>query len=169
MFNRRLYFLFPDTAHARAAVRDLDGLAVKPDHIHTVARADMDLGDLPVATDPQRHDALALIEKGLWHGNLLVFALATAVLAAAVVAGSMLWSVLALAVMVITVAGGSWFAMRAPHTHLDEFHQAIRHGEILLMVDVTRDCIEEIEAMMQRRHPESVAGGSGWTPGLFGV
>jgi len=169
MFKRRLYFLFPDTAHARAAVRDLDGLSVKPDRIHTVARADIDLGDLPVATELQRRDELARIENRLWHSNLLVFALATAVLAAAVVAGSLLWSVLALAVMVITVAGGSWFAMRVPHTHLDEFRQAIRHGEILLMVDVSHDCVEEIEAMMEVRHPEAVIGGNGWLPGVPGV
>jgi hypothetical protein len=167
--KRRLYFLFPDVALARAAVRDLMNLDVAPSRLHTIARSDIDLGDLPVATDPQRHDALAQIEKGLWNGNLVLFVLAAIGLALALLLGSIVWAVLAALVMVASLAGGAWFAMRLPHVHLDEFRAALQHGEILLMVDVTRDCIEEIEALMQRRHPESVAGGSGWTPDLFGV
>jgi len=51
----------------------------------------------------------------------------------------------------------------------DEFHEALRHGELLLMVDVSRDCVEDVEELMRRRHPEAVAGGSGWTPDVFGV
>jgi len=39
----------------------------------------------------------------------------------------------------------------------------------LLMVDVSRDGMEDVEALMRRRHPEAVAGGSGWTPDVFGV
>jgi len=167
--KRRLYFLFPDVELTRAAVQDLMRLDVAPSRLHTIARGDIDLGDLPVATDPQRHDALAQIEKGLWNGNLVLFVLAAIGLALAFVLGSIVWAVLAVLVMVASLAGGAWFAMRLPHVHLDEFRAALQHGEILLMVDVTRDCIEEIEALMQRRHPESVAGGSGWTPDLFGV
>jgi len=167
--KRRLYFLFPDAGQARAAVHDLMRLDVAPDRLHTIARPDIGLDDLPVATDPQRRDALAQIEKGLWNGNLALFALAAVGLALAIVFGAIGWAALAVLVMAVSVAGGAWFAMRLPHVHLDEFRAALRHGEILLMVDVTRDCIEEIEAMMQRRHPESVAGGSGWTPDLFGV
>lgn len=56
-----------------------------------------------------------------------------------------------------------------PTTHLDEFHEALRHGELLLMVDVSRDCVEDVEELMRRRHPEAVNGGSGWTPDAFGV
>jgi hypothetical protein len=56
-----------------------------------------------------------------------------------------------------------------PTIHLDEFHEAIRHGELLLMVDVSRDCVEDVEELMRRRHPEAVTGGSVWTPDAFGV
>ena len=35
--------------------------------------------------------------------------------------------------------------------------------------DASRDCMEDVEEMMRRRHPEAVAGGSGWTPDVFGV
>jgi pheromone shutdown protein TraB len=56
-----------------------------------------------------------------------------------------------------------------PMVHLDEFHDALRHGELLLMVDVSRDCVEDVEELMRRRHPEAVTGGSVWTPDAFGV
>ena len=53
--------------------------------------------------------------------------------------------------------------------HLDEFHAALQHGELLLVVDVSRDCVEDVEELMRRRHPEAVTGGSAWTPDAFGV
>ena len=56
-----------------------------------------------------------------------------------------------------------------PTTHLDEFHEALRHSELLLMVDVSRDGVEDVEELMRRRHPEAVNGGSGWTPDALGV
>jgi hypothetical protein len=167
--KRRMYFLFPDVERTRVAVNDLRTLDIDLAHMHTIARADIDLGDLPVATDPQRHDALAYLEDRLWGGNLLLFGLATVALVAAGLAGSVILALLALLVMIASVTAGAWFAMRIPQTRLSEFRQALQHGEILLLVDVSRDCIEEIEALMQRRHPEAVVGGSGWTPGAFGV
>ena len=53
--------------------------------------------------------------------------------------------------------------------HLDAFHAALQHGELLLVVDVSRDCVEDVEELMRRRHPEAVTGGSAWTPDAFGV
>jgi len=167
--KRRMYFLFPDTDRARVAVNDLKGLDVAPEHIHTIARADIDLAGLPAATNPQRHDALAQIENGLWRGNLLVFVLATVGLIAAAAAGAVVWMLLALLVMAVTVTGGAWFAMSIPPTHIDEFRQALEHGEILLLVDVSRDCVDEIQALMEVRHPEAVVGGNGWLPGVPGI
>lgn len=167
--KRRLYFLFPDTTQAHIAVDDLVGLGVGPEQMHTVARAGTDLAGLPEATDRQRCDTLAHLEDGLWNGNLVVFGLAAIGLLAAVVAGYWVLALLAILVMVVTVASGAWFAIRAPHVHLGEFRQALHHGEILLMVDVARDRIEDVERLIERRHPEAVTGGSDWAPGLFGT
>ena len=73
------------------------------------------------------------------------------------------------AVMIASLVGGALFALRLPATHLDEFREALHHGELLLMVDVSRDCVEDVEELIRRRHPEAVAGGSAWTPDAFGV
>lgn len=167
--KRRLYFLFPDPATARRAVADLTANGVAMEQMHTVARDGVDVSDLPPATAAQRRDLLCRIERGLWNCNLAVFAVALALLVAGWAFDNTLVWVPALAVMVLTVGGGALFALRVPGVHLDEFRAALAHGEILLMVDVSRDCVESVEELMLRLHPEAVPGGSSWTPDAFGV
>jgi hypothetical protein len=167
--KRRLYFLFSDSGQARSAVADLDGLGVDREHIHVLARPDTNLSGLPPATERQRRGILKRLEKTLWGGNLVLFGIAFAGLVLAVVFGSVAGMVLATAVMIASFVSGALFALRMPMVHLDEFHEELRHGELLLMVDVSRDCVEDVEELMRRRHPEAVTGGSGWTPDAFGV
>lgn len=167
--KRRLYFLFSDTGQARSAVADLAGLSVDPGHMHVLARPGTDLSGLPPATERQRRDFLMHLEKTLWGGNLVLFGLAFAGLALAAVFGSVPGMVLAAAVLIASFTSGALFALRMPLVHLNEFHEALRHGELLLMVDVSRDCVEDVEELMRRRHPDVVTGGSGWTPDAFGV
>ena len=167
--KRRLYFLFSDNGQARTAVADLAGIGVDAGHMHVVARPGVDVSGLPPATERQRRDVLKRLDKTLWGGNLVLFGAAVAALILSVVFGSAVGIVLAGAVMIVSITGGALFAMRLPSIHLDEFHEELRHGELLLMVDVSRDCVEDVEELMRRRHPEAVAGGSGWTPDVFGV
>jgi hypothetical protein len=65
--------------------------------------------------------------------------------------------------MTLTLVAGALFALHVPDTHLDEFRGALSHSEILLMVDVPRQRVAEIEEMVRRRHPEAIPGGIGWT------
>lgn len=169
MMKRRLYFLFSNTGQARAAVADLDGLGVDADHMHVLARPGVDLSGLPPATERQRRDVLKRLDTILWGGNLVLFGIAFAGLILAMAIGNTIGIVLASAFLITSFTGGAIFALRLPTTHLDEFNEALRHGELLLMVDVSRDCMEDVEELMRRRHPEAVAGGSGWTPDVFGV
>lgn len=167
--KRRLYFLFSNIGQARTAVADLDGLGVDAEHMHVLARPDLDLSGLPPATERQRHDVLKRLDTILWGGNLILFGTAFAALVLTLAFGNTIGIVLASAVMIASFTGGALFALRLPTIHLDEFHEALRHGELLLMVDVSRDCVEDVEELMRRRHPEAVAGGSSWTPDVFGV
>ena len=169
LMKRRLYFLFTDTAATRAAVRDLGSIGVDRIYMHTVARDDIDLGDLPPATERQRHDLLRRVERTLWDGNLAVFGLAFAGLIISLGYGNLTGMVLSGAIMIVTFVSGALFALRTPTTHLDEFREALHHGEVLLMVDVSRDCMDDVEQYMRRLHPDAVTGGSAWTPDAFGV
>ena len=167
--KRRLYFLFSDTGQARKAVSDLDGIGVDAGHVHVLARPGIDLSDLPPATERQRHDVLKRLDQTLWGGNLMLFGAAFAGLVLTVVSSNVIGMVLSVAVMIASVTGGALYALRMPVVHLEEFHEALRHGELLLMVDVPRDCVEDVEELMRRRHQEAVAGGSAWTLDAFGV
>lgn len=167
--KRRLYFLFSDNAQARSAVADLEGAGIEANHIHVLARSEAELRDLPPATDHQRHDLLKWIETTLWGGNLVLFGLAVAGLLLAVFFGNLMGAVLSLSVIIVSFTGGALFALHMPKTHLNDFQDALQRGELLLMVDVTRDCVDTVETLMRHRHPEAVTGSSTWTPGAFGI
>ncbi len=167
--KRRLYFLFPDLAHARIAFADLKGIGVDPALVHAIARPGVDLTGLPQATERQRHDLLGRLERLFWNGNLALFALALGAFVLAATLDSTAGMIASGLIMVASVAAGAWYAISAPNVHLDEFHSALEHGEILLLVDVSRDCVSDVEELMYRRHPEAVIAGSGWTPNIFGV
>jgi hypothetical protein len=58
---------------------------------------------------------------------------------------------------------GAWASSLAgtavPNSQLARFHPDIERGKVLMMVDVPLRRIEEITALVVRRHPEAVVGG----------
>ena len=169
MLYRRLYFLFPDAVHARRVTRELNQAGVDEQHIHAVAREGADLSALPAATVRQRQDAAGRIEAVAWNSNLALFAAAAVALLAALFLQSLWLAIGALVLMSATFLGGAWFALRVPDVHLDEFREAIAHGEIVLMVDVPPKRVAEIEDLVHRRHPEANVGGVGWSIEGLGI
>ena len=161
--NRRLYFLLPDVEHARSVVRELLTAGVTPEHVHALSRPDVDLQDLPQASGRQRSDFAARLESVLWNGNLLVFLSALLLMVAlAYLQFAWYWLLLPAGIMLMTFFLGEEFTRRIPDVHLAEFRDALRHGEILLMVDVPASRVERIESMVHKHHPEAVTGGVGW-------
>jgi hypothetical protein len=167
--NRRLYFIFADKLQALQAVADLTQAGVDQGHIHALARASVDLGTLPPATEPQRRDLAWRLENAVWRGNLVLFALGLLALLAGIFTGSITVSLLAMAVMLATFISGALFAYQVPDAHLDEFRGALAHGDIVLLVDVPRRRHGEIEELMRQLHPEAVPGGSSWTIDGIGI
>lgn len=165
---RRLFFLLPDESHAVAFVQDLERAGVEHRHIHAIAGKGRTLEGLPPATVRQQHDAVWRIEHWLWNANLALFLLAAAGLVFALANGLWVWAAAALVVMAGTFLGGALFTLRVPDTHLDEFHNALAHGEIVLLVDVPKARVAEIEDLA-RRHPEVTPGGVGWTLEALGI
>lgn len=161
--KRRLYFLLPDTSHARSAVKDLEASGIDLDALHVIARPGTDLDGLPVATGRQRRDLGERLETALWDGNLGVFFIAlVALLVMTLMQLAWYWLLIPAAFMLVSFAAGVVFTSHVPNVHLSEFRDAVRHGEILLMVDVPVVDVEQVETLVHRHHPEAVAGGVGW-------
>ena len=161
--KRRLYFLLPDPEHTRTVVKELEASGMGTDAQHVIARPGTDLDGLPVASERQRRDFSARLETVLWDGNLAVFFIALfALLVMAYLGLGWFWLLLPAAVMLATLTAGIVFTSRIPNVHLSEFQDAVRHGEILLMVDVPVWRVEDIETLVHRHHPEAVTGGVGW-------
>ena len=73
------------------------------------------------------------------------------------------WILIPFTLMAVTFLVGSFFTLHLPNAHLDEFKSAIKHGEILLMVDVPLRQVKPLEDFIHHQHPEAVVGGVGWT------
>ena len=169
MFHRRLYFLLADEPQAIQVVADIESARIERQHIHAIAGRGATLTQLPQATEPQRRDAARRLERVAWLGNLALFALALIGLIVSLVWDARTGQVLSATVMALTFVAGALFAMRVPDTHLDEFHGALSHSEVLLMVDVPASRMAEIEKLVGRRHPEAIPGGTSWTIEAWGL
>ena len=167
--NRRLYFLLPDKAHAEAVVDELVHEGITTGHIHALGNRQTSLDGLPIASLRQTNDAASHIETYLWNANLLSFIIALSILLIMLfTAGWSLWLLAPAALMLANFLAG-WRFTRLPNTHLGEFRDALSHGEILLMVDVTETRVAAVEAQVHRHHPEATAGGVSWGTPAFGL
>ncbi len=166
---RRLYFLFPDADHVSRVVDALDRAGIAKRHLHAVARPGIDLSELPVASARQRQDMGLRMERILWSGNLLVFFVALVVFLVAMSQGLWPVAIVAAMVMLVTFIAGERFATKVPNMHLDAFNEALTHGEVLLMVDVPKQRVFEIEELVHRHYPDASVGGVGWTLEAMGL
>ena len=161
--GRRLYFLLPDVAHAKAVVAKLETNGVERKYTNVTAAKGIDLEGLPLASLNQRMDLGARLETIFWDGNLVLFFLALmALIVLILMSVSGIWLVLASTIMLTTFMVGVGFTKYIPNVHLSEFADALRHQEILLMVDVPAGQVARVEKLIHHNHPEAVAGGVGW-------
>lgn len=160
---RRLYYSFPTAEQALRVVSELQTLGVPVERMHSLAKPGVDLKGLPIANDAQRTDRTWNWERLFWYGNLAFFAVALTLAALAVYAALPGWAMVAALAAIAAVILGDRFAVRLPHAHLSELRVPLRHGEVVLLVDVPRDRVHEIEQSVSRHHPEAGLGGVGWT------
>lgn len=160
---RRLYFTLPDLNTAHTVVDELLLKRVEERHIHVIAKEGTPLGDLPEASLLQKSDFIPAMERGVAMGG------ATGVLAgiAAITlppAGLVLGGGAILAAGLLGAGLGTWISgmigMDVGNSQIRQFESAIQAGEILLMVDVTKDRISEIEELVKTHHPDANIGGT---------
>lgn len=160
---RRLYFLVPDIDHTRKIVDELLLARVDEKHIHVMAKEGTPLEDLPEAKLSQKSDLIPALERGLTLGGItgmVVGLVAITIPPAGVILGGG-------AILGSTLAGagvGAWMAtmigVDVPSTRLTMFEEAIKNGEFLMMVDVAKDRVEEIDDLVKKHHPEAEIKGT---------
>jgi len=158
---RRIYWMLPDLASARATMNDLLMARIDYRHMHFVGREDSDMSGLHAANVLQTSDFVRSAEMGLIIGVSVGGLLGALVAVLYPIAGDEpQWGVAA----VVTMAGaliGPWassmIGISTPSERLKRFTPRIEQGQILLMVDVPVWRVEQIEARLRARHPDAQA------------
>jgi hypothetical protein len=157
--RRRIYWLLPDLDSARRTMDDLLLARIAEQHMHFVAREDVDLGGLHPANILQTSDVVRSAQLGLVVGG--VGGAVLGVLAAIffpIVGDQPQWGMVAVLAM-LGAAFGAWssslIGVSTPSHRLKRFESAIEQGQVLLMVDVPRSRVDEIESRLQALHPEA--------------
>lgn len=157
--RRRIYWLLPDLESARRTMDDLLLARIAEGHIHFVGREGTDMSGLHAANVLQTSDLIRSAEMGLVIGGAAGGVLGAIVAVAYPVFGDKpQWGLIA----VLAIAGacfGAWasslIGVSVPSKRLKRFEGAIEQGRLLLMVDVPRRRVEEIEQRLQALHPEA--------------
>lgn len=166
--NQRLYFLLPDREHTLDVIKQLVEHGFNTRQMHTLTGKGLSTDGLPGSNNMLRGDLAGRLEFWGWHSNLALFFILAVALVAMVLMNAGLWMLLPLGLMIVTFLLGERFT-HLPNTHLSEFADAMKHGEILLMVDASSEQANEVEHCVQDHHPEAVAGGSSWNTPMLGT
>jgi hypothetical protein len=157
--RRRIYWLLPDSASARRTMDDLLLARISEPHIHFVAREDADMSGLHSANVLQSSDIVRAAQAGLVIGGAVGAVLGVIVALFFPVFGEAPeWGMVAVLSIVGAVFGvwsSSMIGVSTPNNRLKRFGAAIEQGQILLMVDVPRSRVHDIEARLQALHPEA--------------
>jgi hypothetical protein len=159
---KRIYFLVPNTTIAKKVVHDLLLARVEERHIHVLAKTGTPLENLPEATFLQKSDFIPALEQGLALGGLS--GILAGVVAVALPTGLVLGGGAVLALSLAGAGVGAWMSSMVgssiDNRRIQQFAKAIEKGELLMMVDVPRLRVEEIEQLVQKHHPEAECEGT---------
>ncbi|MCU7940654.1 MAG: hypothetical protein KZQ64_11625 [gamma proteobacterium symbiont of Bathyaustriella thionipta] len=159
----RLFFLFHDTRDAKKAVAILTQKNISITQMRTLAKPGVNLEGLPVSAPDQRRDMHTKIESFLWNFNLSLFFIALYILAMSFIFSNYFLMFGSLVVMTATYWTGYHYLTK-PTIHLSGFHAAFEHNEILLMVDILKEQISQVEDIISHKNPSASKEGISWTP-----
>ncbi|HMN80188.1 MAG TPA: DUF1269 domain-containing protein [Burkholderiaceae bacterium] len=160
--RHRLYWVLPDLASARRTANDLLLARIEDRHMYFLALRGTDLGELHEANLLQKTDIRHGAAVGFMIGALLGVA-STALIAWLKPYGLQVGHVESLLLVVASALFGTWVASMigssVPNSRLKRFEDDMRHGRILLIVDVPARRVGEIRARLTHGHPEAAWGG----------
>jgi hypothetical protein len=154
---QRIYFVVPDLETSRTIVTELEQAEIAEKHIHIVAAENVSLEDLPEASLLQKSDFLAALERGIPLGAVtgLLAGLVTIIVPGGVAMGGGAL----LASMAAGAGVGSWLgsmvALDIPNSRHRDFQQAVERGEFLMLIDIPKERVAEIEKLVLAHHPNA--------------
>ncbi|MEA1888166.1 MAG: DUF1269 domain-containing protein [Pseudomonadota bacterium] len=154
---RRIYFLLPDVEVARKVVDDLLLARIDVNHIHVIAKEGTEMMDLPEATLAQKSDVVTALERGITVGGatgLLAGVVAVSFPPAGLVLGGGALLGIALAGTGFGALMSTMIGVSAPNSRHKQFEDAIKEGELLMLVDVPKDRVDEIESLVKQHHSD---------------
>lgn len=154
---RRIYFLVPDLETTKGIVTELILAHIEERRLHIIAKRGTPLEDLPEANLLQKSDFIPAVEQGVAIGGatgILAGLVAIALPATApVIAGGVL-----LASSFAGAGIGAWLGgmvgMNVGNRRIKEFENAINAGEFLLLADVPKNRVDEIEMLVKQHLPQ---------------
>jgi len=153
---RRLYFLLPDLEVTHKVVDELLLTHVEESHLHVIAAESVKLGDLPEATLLQKSDFIPAMERGVALGGAtgLLGGLVALAMPGFVIAGGAI-----LAMGLVGAGMGAWLGgmigVDVDNSQVKKFKSAIEEGKVLVLVDVAKDRVDDIETLIKKHHPEA--------------
>ena len=129
---------------------------VEERHLHVIAGEGVALGDLPEASLVQKSDFVPAMERGVALGGAtgLLAGLSALAMPGVVIAGGAI-----LAMSLLGAGMGVWMGgmigMDTEHSHVQKFKSAVEEGQVLVLVDVPKERVEEIEGLVKGIHPEA--------------
>lgn len=160
--RRRLYFMLPNPASARAMLDELLLARIEIAHIRFHGREGALPDDMPTLNYLQKTD--------LVHGAQLGVVIGAIVGLGAGIFLTMFppdgFTLRTAAILLVALGGaifGGWAsgmnAAAVPNTRLQQFAGRIEQGQVLLILDVPLGRVQEVEEMIAKRHPEISFGG----------
>ncbi len=155
---KRIYVLLPDVALTKRVVDDLLLAHINWQNIHVLASPNISLEDLPSADIAHKSDLMAAVTRGTAVGGLSGMLAGLAAIAfppaGLTIAGG------AILATTITGAGiGAWagglIGVSVPNSRLEQFDDAIKHGQLLLMVDVIPEREEDVKTIIKSQYWEA--------------
>lgn len=155
--RKRIYWLLPTLDSARRTMNELLLARIAEPHIHFMATEGADMSGLHAANLLQSSDIVHAAQIGMLIGAGLGAAAGVAV--AYSLAGAAAPALVVILMACLGAVLGTWsssmIGASAPSRRLRRFEPALRRGEYLLMVDVPRARVEEIETLLEFTHPEA--------------
>ena len=155
---RRLYFLIPNVELTETIVQELEQQGVAHKHLHAVASINQPLKDLPEASIWQKTELAHGLEWGTGIGGtagLLGGLLTVAFPPGGIVLGG---GALLIGAAAGAGVGATMMGLMKGYEHnhqLDDYKDDIERGDILLMVDIAKSRVDEIQQSILQHHPEA--------------